>query len=331
MDRLKTPVALFIFKREKAVEIVKRISQVKPERLYIIADAGRNEEEHKAAIECRSKVEAAVDWDCEIIKDYAEENRGVYGNIGGGALRVFEREDTAIFLEDDNLPEVTFFRFCEELLDKYRDDTRVLWICGTNYLEDYTPADGASYMFTKHLLPCGWASWKKKFTQMYDLELKACSDDVLLERMKDQYCDKRLYDQYRRCWMQEYLRLEKGKRPISWDYQMDFAVKANGVYGISPCKNQIKNIGVDELSIHGGTSYAHKMTVRFCGMGSKPLDFPLKHPVTVLPDTEYEKKIGAVILYPFATRFRMGVGKKIKKILGMRPEDSLTAKFKGKK
>lgn len=72
---------------------------------------------------------------------------------------------------------------------------------------------------------------------------------------------------------------------------MDFALKYYDLYGISPAKNQIKNIGVDEISEHGGTSTMNEMTRRFCTMPSYPLEFPLKHPKEVRIDEVYEKKI----------------------------------------
>lgn len=315
MNGFDIPVALFIFKRLKAVDIVKRIGQIKPKKLYILADNGRNDEEKKLAEECRRQVEAAVNWDCEIIKNYAEENRGVYENIGEGAKWVLRQEKWAIFLEDDNLPEVSFFRFCEEMLKRYEYDTRILWICGTNYLGDYKPEDGASYVFTRHMLPCGWASWGNKFEKFYDGNLSLCDNPVVMDRVKDVYCNKTVYEQYKGCWMGEYRRIKSGQKPISWDYQMDLTVKANNLFGICPCKNQIKNIGVDEFSIHGGKSFSMVMTQRFCGMDSYEIDFPLKHPQTLLIDPVFEKRIGDIITYPFRIRFKAKLSRLLKRIL----------------
>lgn len=298
------PIVIIIFKRKKAVEIIKRIAIVKPSKIYILGDNGRNKSEKAEVAECRKLVEEAINWDCEIIKNYADENRGVFANIGLGAKWVFEREKRAIFLEDDNLPEVTFFEYCKQMLDMYEKDTRILWICGTNYLGKYNTQDGSSYVFTKHMLPCGWASWSDKFNRFYDGDLQLCANEVLLSRIEKQYYNRKLYRQYRRAWIGEYHRILNGKRCASWDYQMDFALKANGLYGISPCYNQIENIGVDIHSIHGGVSFSDVMTKRFCGMKSYPLQFPLKHPKTVLPDDIYENKIYKILIYPFRRRIK---------------------------
>lgn len=320
------PVAIFIFKRTKAVDVIKRIGAVKPKRLYILADQGRNEEEILMAEECRRLVEAAIDWDCEVIKNYADKNRGVYSNIAGGAKWVLSREKWAIFLEDDNLPEVSFFGFCEQMLRKYEDDTRILWVCGTNYLGNYQPESGDSYVFTRHMLPCGWASWSNKFERFYDGDLSMCNDETVMSRICDVYCNRKVYKQYRDSWLGEHRRISAGKRPISWDYQMDFSIKANNLFGICPTKNQIKNIGVDELSIHGGKSFSAVMTRRFCGMDSYPISFPLKHPTAVMIDPVFEKKIGKIILYPFGMRVKMAVLRLVRKVLRV-PANKTTKEF----
>lgn len=324
MERFDIPICIFIFKRKKAVEVIKRIAQIKPTKLYIMADQGRNDEERTAVTDCRAAVENAIDWDCEVIKNYADENRGVYQNIGEGAKWVLKQEKWAIFLEDDNLPEITFFRFCQEMLYRYENDTRIIWVCGTNYLGDYRPSSNESYVFTRHMLPCGWASWANKFECFYDGELSLVSDEVTMSRIGSMYCNEKVYRQYREAWMKEYERISQGLNPISWDYQMDFSIKANGLLGICPCRNQIKNIGVDEDSIHGGNSFDLVMTQRFCGMDSFPIEFPLRHPATVLQDEEFEKKIGEIILIPNSYRMKRclkGIIVKCVKYIFRIPED----------
>lgn len=314
MEKFDIPVVLFIFKRKKAVEIIKRISEIKPKKLYILADQGRNLEEIKQANECRELVEQQIDWECKVIKNYAKQNRGVYENIGEGAKWVLRHEKWAVFLEDDNLPELSFFRFCKEMLIKYENDTRILWICGTNYLGDYKPKSGESYVFTRHMLPCGWASWSSKFERFYDGKLELCKDSITMERVSNVYCNRAVFLQYRDAWLKEFSLISSGKKPRSWDYQMDLTIKANNLFGICPCKNQIKNIGVDEDSEHGGNSMDFVMTQRFCGMNSYPIDFPLIHPKTLLIDSEFEERIGKIILYPFKRRMKADLARFIRGI-----------------
>lgn len=323
VDCFDIPVVLFIFKRLKAVEIIKRIAKVRPSKLYILADQGRDEKEKEAASVCRKAVENAIDWDCEIIKNYAEENRGVYENIGEGAKWVLRREKWAIFLEDDNLPEVSFFAFCKEMLVRYEEDERILWVCGTNYLGKYQSPNNVDYVFTRHMLPCGWASWSDKFEKYYNGNLSLVEDETVMKSIGKAYCNKKVYKQYKNSWMQEYRKISNGKRPSSWDYQMDFSIKAYNLYGICACNNQIKNIGVDEDSIHGGDTLTKTMTKRFCGMESYPITFPLIHPKKVELDKNFEKKIGKIILYPFGLRCRIKIVNCIKRIFKIPQEKSL--------
>lgn len=321
------PVVLFMFKREdKTVEILKQIGKIRPATLYLIADGGRNDEEHKAALRTRAALEAAIDWECDVKKNYAEKNRGVYENIGEGAKWVLSQEKWAIFLEDDNMPELTFFPYCKELLEKYESNERVLWICGTNYLGKYN--NKYSYMFTQNLLPCGWASWSDKFLKYYDGELKTFDPENDRKELEKRYRNKALAKQEYGNWCVEKERALNNQRFISWDYQMSYTIRKYNLFGISPCNNQIKNIGVDAESIHGGSSYASIMTQRFCGMDSYPLDFPIKHPDEVKIDYRYLSKISKIMLLPLKIRVRLSLVKMIRKILGVKEGQHLKDKLK---
>lgn len=317
-DGFDIPIVLLIFKRSDTLtQILKVIAQIKPQKLYIIADAGRSEEESYMVNKARNRIEELIDWPCEVIKNYAKENRGVFENIGQGARWVFEQEEKAIFLEDDNLPEVTFFEYCRQLLEKYEKNEKILWVCGTNYLGKYKMKDGSSYAFTQNLLPCGWASWSNKFLKYYDGQLEHMKEKNISNILRKRYFSKALFKQQFNSIRFEYHKLCNNEKFRSWDYQMLFSLKYYNLYGISPCNNQIKNIGVDNLSEHGGNSFSNIMTRRFCGMNSYPLNFPLIHPKLIAIDDKYEKKIEKIILYPFWRRVRNNIVASIKRILNI--------------
>lgn len=331
MEQFDIPIVLFIFKRSETISsIFDRISQVKPKKLYILADGPRNADEYDDVMKCRKRVEKSITWPCEVIRNYSETNRGVYANIGQGAVWVLKKEEYAIFLEDDNLPEVSFFYFCKELLGKYKYDTRILWICGTNYLEEYNSPHGHSYVFSRHMLPCGWASWQTKFPQYYDGELKALGNKSVIKQIKQNYENSTFYRYDKKRWTGEYNRLKKGKKPISWDYQMAFTLRLNGMFGIVPVKNQIKNIGVDENSIHGGSRYENIMVKRFCGMNSLPINFPLIHPDVIVLDQQFEHAIGKIILPPFRYRLKGIISSILKMLLRIDDNLSVTSEVKNK-
>lgn len=321
------PVVLIIFKRTDTVlRIIERLREVRPQKIYIISDAGRNDSENIMVENCRQEIENSINWDCEIIKNYATTNRGVHAQIGLGARWVFEREETAIFLEDDNLPEVTFFDYCKKCLLKYKDNEDIFWICGTNYLQKCKPKNNASVFASRHLMPCGWASWSNKFLKYYDFNLEL-TDTVSWEKdLKKHYKDKRLYKQQLRSISGELKRKELNQRYASWDFHTVLSIRMRDLYGIVPKYNQIENIGVDEFSTHGGNSMEIEMTRRFCGIKSFPLSESIILPSASELDFSFEKDIGKIILYPLKARIILHLRDLFKVKEGVRLRDALLHK-----
>lgn len=323
MPKMKSPVVLFIFKRSETLpEIISRIGTYAPTKLYILADGPRNPEESKLTDKTRSLILSLINWKCEIVTKFEENNIGVYKNIGEGAKWVFEREKRAIFLEDDNLPELTFFKYCDELLDRYENNPQILWICGTNYLENTSHLGSSSYYYTRHLLPCGWASWSPKFLSDYDGELNTLNNDSI-EKMRLTYQDKKLFQQELQTIKQTRFNYLRNPKSVSWDRQMVFSVRSKHKYGIAPALNQIRNIGADQHSIHGGTSTKKTMTARFCEIPTHTLAFPLIAPHTLAVNEPFEAAISNTILYPLSGRVIRRIGRLIKWMLGIDPDDSL--------
>lgn len=322
------PVVLIFFKRiDKTIDVLDRIAQVRPKKLYLISDGPRNEAEEVLVEECRRRVDSRINWECEVVRDYAPSNLGVYDRIGRSALRILTMEPAAIFLEDDNLPEVSFFRFCQEMLERYRDNDSVLWICGTNYLESYEAQNQCSYVFTRHMLPCGWASWGSKFCRFYDGEMNLLDDPKTLPAIFERSNNKALTRQHMRNWLREKRRIVSGQRPNSWDYQMSLTIEAHQLLGIVPVKNQIRNIGVDELSTHGGSDLNNVMTRRFCGMRSIELKFPLTHPAAVKLDDRFDRLTGAIILLPLRYRILGALNRLLRVVLRLEDSKSLSAEL----
>lgn len=316
------PIVLFIFRRQNTIPaIMERIAQVRPIKIYIMSDAGRNEFEKAEVEHCRRTVEDLITWECDVIKNYAVENRGVYKNIGEGAKWVFEREEKAIFIEDDNLPEISFFSYAKELLEKYENNDSILWVCGTNYFTEIEAE--YSYVFTKHLLPCGWASWNRKFLKYYDGDLNHFKDTTKKKVFLKSYTSKLLAFYQLQSIKNEYFRKQHIKSFKSWDFQMLWSVRSNNLFGIMPLRNQITNIGVDDYSIHGGNSKSNIMTDRFCEIPSKEMESPLIHPSEVKIDERVETMIGEIICPPFKSAILKIITSKMKHVLGLDSNTSL--------
>lgn len=319
------PVCLMFFLRsDKAIQIIDVIRKVKPTKIYLLSDGPRNDEEKVTVKLVRKKIEKAIDWKTKIVKIYNEKNVGVCENIGGGALKVFSKENEAIFLEDDNLPSVSFFYYCRTMLEHFKSNPNVLWINGTNYLADDMGMNNYAF-FTQQLLPCGWASWKDKFINAYDKDLKTFNDKSSLKNFKKSYHDARLYRQEFRNIEKEHERIANGEKASSWDYQMAYSLRSKNMYGIAPSVNLINNIGVDEVSIHGGTTDLNIMTKRFCNVPNFELSYKIEIPSNISIDTEFEYRNGNLILYPIKQRFLNYVKRFTKKVFGEKALKKLLA------
>lgn len=303
------PIALFIFKRtEKSVQIIEEISKISPAKLYIVSDAGRNKEEQDIVEQCRRAVENAVNWDCQVVRMYEEINQGCH-NIGMAAMKIFQQEKTCIFLEDDNLPSNSFFEYCKELLERYEENDDILWICGTNYMNTYSPLEGSDYVFTQHMLPCGWASWGAKFNRYYDYDFEHLDENGIAKARKN-YRSQRLFRYDLNNWQSKVKNKSKG-RYASWDYHMNFSLRYYNKLGIAPKYNQITNIGVDSFSAHGGSSMENYLTSKFCMVPNKSLQFPLKHPEKVKVDAKFEKETERIIVPPRSYYIKIAIRRMI--------------------
>src|SRR5215831_3805810 len=158
---MRTPVALIIFNRPDVTErVFAEIAHARPRKLLVIADGPRfNRPGEAEKCTATRAIIDRVNWECEVLKNYSDVNLGCGGRESSAMIWIFEQAEEAIILEDDTLPQPTFFRFCEELLEKYRDDERVMHISGDNWLFGQKRISD-SYFFSHYCLSWGWASWR---------------------------------------------------------------------------------------------------------------------------------------------------------------------------
>ena len=157
---------LFLFARpDTSARVLDAIRRVRPERLLVVADAPRDEVPGEAErCEATRALLDAVDWDCEVLTNFAEQHLGQTERIESGLDWAFELCEEAIVLEDDTVPDPSFFRFCDELLERHRDDERVLSIGGNGFQFD-GPASEDSYCFSRYPKTWGWATWRRAWAR----------------------------------------------------------------------------------------------------------------------------------------------------------------------
>ncbi|MEN9274751.1 MAG: hypothetical protein Q6J44_08030 [Gloeomargarita sp. DG02_4_bins_56] len=262
---LQAPVAFLIFNRpELTQKVFQVIRQVAPKRLFIIADGARDDQEVFVCQQTRAVVEQ-IDWDCSVERDYAETNLGCRHRVSSGLNWVFAQTERAIILEDDCLPNYSFFRFCDELLERYQDQERVMAITGNNHQRgrEVTPY---SYYFSKYFHCWGWATWSRAW-QYYDVEMKLWPefrDGGYVEWVSDSKYEHRY-------WLQKFEQMYQGKID-TWDYPFMFACFSQSGLVATPRVNLVSNLGFGKQATH-----THNPKSPFANMPTQELG-EINHP-----------------------------------------------------
>jgi hypothetical protein len=212
-----------------------------------------------------------VNWPCEVLTNFSDVNLGCKNRVASGIDWVFEQVPEAIILEDDCIPHPTFFRFCEELLERYRDDERIAMISGDNFQFGQKRGD-ASYYFSRYTHIWGWASWRRAWKH-YDRKAgiwpQFRDGGFLRVLVKD-------HDEYAH-WCKVFDGVHKGEID-TWDYQWVLTSWSQGQISVIPNTNLISNIGFGVDATHTtGVSVLANMKI-------DEIEFPLQHPVIFLPD-----------------------------------------------
>ena len=275
--QLKTPVAFFIFKRPDTTQkVFEQIRRAKPPKLLVVADGHRRDRvgEAQKCAAVRAIIDR-VDWDCEVLTKYSDVNLGCKRCVSEGLNWVFSQVEEAIILEDDCLPHPDFFRFCEELLVKYRDDERVMNIGGTNLLTEWK-SDTQSYYFSNYFHCWGWATWRRVWHH-YDVEMKLWSELRFQEKVRNAINSDRQYFNRKK-----HLDNAHQGNIDTWDYQFFFLCLAHSGLSIRPAVNLISNIGFTEESTHTVVP-----DIR-ANLPTNAIDFPLQHPLDVVADRDHD-------------------------------------------
>ncbi len=266
--KLDTPVVLLIFNRpDTTARVFARIAQAKPPKLLVVADGPRlgHADDRQLCAAARAVVER-VDWDCDVLTDYADRNLGLRARVSSGLNWAFEQIDDAIILEDDCVPHPAFFRFCEELLYRYRQDRRIMVVSGTNYQfgRNGTPY---SYYHSIYNHCWGWATWQRAW-QHYDEEM------TLWPYVRDHRLLASMFEQPKamRYWMKRFQDVYDDKIQ-SWAYRWTLSCWLQSGLTLLPHANLVSNIGFG-----GNASNTLGRRSPLANMKTDAIQFPLQHP-----------------------------------------------------
>ncbi len=274
----RAPVLFLIFNRpEPTRQVFEAIRAYQPCRLYVAADGPRPEKpgEWSLCAEVRSVVNQ-VDWKCEVLTLWRDENLGCGRAVSQAITWFFEHEEEGIILEDDCLPDPSFFSFCEEMLDRYRDQPTVGSISGDNFLPPALHME-QPYGFSKFVQIWGWATWRR-FWQAYDFQLTAeWSEWVEIINRANPVQNQARY------WMQ-ILKALKGGLIDTWDFQVMYSSWRHGYVHIFPNRNLVTNLG------YGGDATHTNFKSPLANLQRDSIkDYQITLPVTV--DTEVDNAI----------------------------------------
>jgi hypothetical protein len=262
------PCLLIVFNRAKATrQVMEAIRAARPTRLYVAADGPRDRPGERELCEETRRIALAVDWPCEVRTLLRETNHGCRVGVSAAIDWFFEHEEEGVILEDDCLPLASFFPYCAELLERYRDDKRVMTISGCNF-QDGRAVTSHSYYFSRYMHCWGWASWRRAWT-LYDRDMAQWPEFDAEGGLRSWSGGDELFERH---WRRIFERMRR-REIDTWDYQWLFTCWAQGGLTCAPAENLVQNLGFGDLATH--TTQAEHHLAR---MFRREMIFPLRHP-----------------------------------------------------
>lgn len=281
-----TTAVLFVAfrRRDLAVRAFAAIRAVRPPRLYFAADGPRPHvpDDAERCAETRDAIGAMIDWPCTVLRDFPAQNIGSGRRVSSAISWAFQHEERLIIVEDDCLAETTFFRFCDELLERYATEERVAMISGNQFLPQGWPCAGASYAFGRLAQIWGWATWRRAWVN-FDYDMRAWPAEKRAGLLARTFKSPR--DQ--RYWRNNF---DGALKIDSWDYQWCFARWRFGQAGIVPGRNLVSNLGFTADALH--TKAPHHPAA---ALPLAPMQFPLTHPARIQLDDELDRHSARVL------------------------------------
>lgn len=276
------PILFLIFARpETTKQVFERIRQIQPTKLYVAADAPRNGhlDESNRSKETRRIIDR-VDWPCEVHTLFRSENLGCKIAVSSAITWFFQQEEYGVILEDDCLPDLSFFPFCEELLIKYKEDDRIGHIGGNNFFSGII-SENVSYDFCSFSHIWGWATWRRIWDN-YDVNFSFWEDMQFDKRQRRSIFKSINEEIYFSSFISD--AIKNKNRVNTWDTQYFFMLRTQNLLSILPSTNLVTNIGLNDPNATHTISKKNKESYIL----SKSIKFPLNHPKYIMSNREYD-------------------------------------------
>lgn len=273
-----------VFNRpDLTARVFAEIAKARPEKLLVVADGPRGSSDEKKCAQVREIVER-IDWKCDVLRNYSDKNLGCRKRVSSGLDWAFENVEQAIILEDDCLPHPTFFRFCETMLERYRNDERIGHIAGS------TPVQGVrssqySYRFSRCTIVWGWATWRRAW-QYYDADMPLWPETKASKRHYDMFPDIKVALFCEHLWDDVFCGAVD-----TCDAQWLFSQRIRNSFSIMPNVNLVSNIGFGKNALHTKNK-RHPCA----GLALQNMEFPLRHPAGLTVDEEADQRLVIMIM-----------------------------------
>jgi glycosyltransferase involved in cell wall biosynthesis len=292
------PVLFLIFNRpDQTKAVFEQIRKIRPARLFIAADGPRSHVPEDR-IKCREAREIInqIDWKCDLKLLFREKNLSLKEGVSSAINWFFANVEEGIILEDDCLADESFFNYCSELLDHYRDNEQIMHINGTNFLLGNEFDFDGSYYFSKICHPWGWATWKRAWLK-YDIEMKGL-DSFLDQNKLSEYTTNQNAIKF---YGDSFTKTAAGK-VNTWDYQWFFSVWKNDGIVISPAINLVTNIGFGKDATHTNYKYTRLSKMKRNRM------YSMKHPRNIRINKQADE-------FTFEVNVREGTGNLLERLI----------------
>ena len=282
---------LFFNRPEPFQQVFSQVRKARPSRLFLYQDGPRDANDLPGIDACR-EIASQIDWECDVHRRYLEVNEGCDPSEYRSQKWAFSMADKVVVLEDDDVPSVSFFRFCKEMLDRYEHDERVMMIAGFNTDEETPDADG-DYFFTSAFSVWGWASWRR-VADLWDADYSFMKDEHTVRQLRGLIRQRRLRPDLLKMFQCHSQSGKECYESIFWA-----SLLLNSGLSIMPSKNMVSNVGLTADATHY-TSPLQTMPRRLrrlFTMKRFELAFPLRHPSFVVEANGYKDRLYKVLAW----------------------------------
>lgn len=283
---------LFFNRPDHLEQVFAEVKKARPARLFLYQDGPRNDKDLPGMEACRKIVEA-VDWECEVHRNYQTVNQGCDPSEFLSQQWAFSLTDKCIVLEDDDIPSQSFFSFCKEMLDRYENDERIGMIQGFNLEEKTTDIGQDDYFFSTNFSIWGWASWRR-VVQQWDEHYTWLERPDAVARIETLTEERKLRKDFL-----PMSRAHKASGKAFYETIFHAHLLLHSQLAIVPRVNMISNLGVSNDSTHfaGSINTLPSGYRRIFTMGRHELNTPLHHPDYVVDHAAYRHRVYRIMAW----------------------------------